>query len=1124
MRRRRLPLAVFLPFLRWVSTTALIVSLIIGGYRFITSPFTAGALEFTPHHINHTTDATGVLGVGLNDMDNDGDMDIVTSGRDGVKVYSRNSSGTFDLTVVEKIDAVRLQLFDLDNDGDTDILVTLATNPSVKWYRNDGNLNFDGSFIGTGSEGKAFAGDLDGDKVADIVTATKESEVFVLRRWMNNGLGTFTSTVLSSDSGVKALAIADVNGNGFQDIVTGGSKGLQNWDTTDGLTWSRNDIDDVNKDFTYLTIADVNGNDRNDIVAADQVGNKVIYYRHLEHSRFERIMVSSDTDATTVKVIDLDEDGDEDIIAAAQDDNGVFWFDNDGSESFTKRTLASGLQSPLAVDAADIDDDNDFDFAVGDHFRGKVYWYERVRAKPAATAPDDIQQAATGSGYISFDTTISDDDFDPTRIRVQYSVDGEHWYKPYLVQVKPAVGSVDLRNANGYQVGTSNAIDTNTNDSVKLTLWWNTKTVENTGGPIVGDTDTVQLRVIPRDDLSVGAAAVSDTFRVDNAAPTGLSNVQITDINETEATLTWNAAQDSGSFTYKIYYGTSHTDVLDQNSDVWDGDDDETMNDVENTSATITDLTPNKTYTFKIFAVDAFGNQVGAPSVKGVTVSASAASSPLPSGVPVSSPSSTASPAATPTATASPAFSPTITLTPTVSPSPLVSPSPSAITTTTDNTAPVADAGFNQVVNPSALVILDGTASFDPDDDPLNFTWRQLSGPVVDLVSARTSTPSFAAGGENETYIFSLTIQDQSGASATDTMIVATKTLPKGEAVTVETTKEEPPTQQPAEEPQLVRQVLRPLNWFLLALALFSTGLSVTERTLRALRDRRSVGATLAAGGGIAAPKGTIVHYRTGEPIAGAMVMIYGADGKLRARERTGAKGEFATLFPPGQYTLGVQAPGFIFAPATSRVIKPEAGILYSGGKITVQDGNKPLEIVVPMKPTGQEISSLRTRFLHMWQAIQRIGRVLSWPIFVMGALINTVLVFWVPSPMYLIIEVLYVLLVIVKVAMEVRVRPAYGLVRDAITHVPLDLAVVRLFEQGTNRLIMTRVTNAQGKFFALPPSGKYTITATKPGYAVFTKENVNITSEQDSVLQITTDLMPVAPTGGLTQARAAIL
>ena len=95
---------------------------------------------------------------------------------------------------------------------------------------------------------------------------------------------------------------------------------------------------------------------------------------------------------------------------------------------------------------------------------------------------------------------------------------------------------------------------------------------------------------------------------------------------------------------------------------------------------------------------------------------------------------------------------------------------------------------------------------------------------------------------------------------------------------------------------------------------------------------------------------------------------------------------------------------------------------------------------------------------------------------------------------------------------MEVRQTPSYGVVRDAISRVPLDLAVVRLYEEKSNKLVLTRATNGQGKFFALPPSGLYTVTVTKPGYATFTKHGVAVGREQNTAMQIQTDLMPVVP------------
>ena len=42
---------------------------------------------------------------------------------------------------------------------------------------------------------------------------------------------------------------------------------------------------------------------------------------------------------------------------------------------------------------------------------------------------------------------------------------------------------------------------------------------------------------------------------------------------------------------------------------------------------------------------------------------------------------------------------------------------------------PVALVGPDQALAEASLVTLDGSASFDPDADPLTFLWQQVSGP-----------------------------------------------------------------------------------------------------------------------------------------------------------------------------------------------------------------------------------------------------------------------------------------------------------------------------------------------------------------------------------------------------------
>lgn len=61
------------------------------------------------------------------------------------------------------------------------------------------------------------------------------------------------------------------------------------------------------------------------------------------------------------------------------------------------------------------------------------------------------------------------------------------------------------------------------------------------------------------------------------------------------------------------------------------------------------------------------------------------------------------------------------------------------------NHPPVAEAGPDQTVQEGSPVILDGSASYDPDVEPLTYTWLQIFGPPVTLAYPHSATPSFTA-------------------------------------------------------------------------------------------------------------------------------------------------------------------------------------------------------------------------------------------------------------------------------------------------------------------------------------------------------------------------------------------
>ncbi len=92
------------------------------------------------------------------------------------------------------------------------------------------------------------------------------------------------------------------------------------------------------------------------------------------------------------------------------------------------------------------------------------------------------------------------------------------------------------------------------------------------------------------------------------------------------------------------------------------------------------------------------------------------------------------------------------------------------------NDNPVADAGGDKNTLSNRLVILDGSGSKDPDGDALKYTWKQVSGDDVVLVSPNRFELKFKApevsGGASSTLEFELTVTDPYGGESTDSVTV----------------------------------------------------------------------------------------------------------------------------------------------------------------------------------------------------------------------------------------------------------------------------------------------------------------------------------------------------------------
>ena len=104
-------------------------------------------------------------------------------------------------------------------------------------------------------------------------------------------------------------------------------------------------------------------------------------------------------------------------------------------------------------------------------------------------------------------------------------------------------------------------------------------------------------------------------------------------------------------------------------------------------------------------------------------------------------------------------------------------PSQVTITVANVNRAPIASAGAPQTVAERSMVTLNGTASSDPDGDPLTYEWTAPSG--ITLANATSAQPTFVAPDVDvagATFTFTLVVRDPFGAVSAPATVDVTVT------------------------------------------------------------------------------------------------------------------------------------------------------------------------------------------------------------------------------------------------------------------------------------------------------------------------------------------------------------
>ncbi len=265
---------------------------------------------------------------------------------------------------------------DLDMDGNPDILFTEPDQDLLQWYHNENNGQFSLKEVGAFAAIGAIVVDFDADQDMDVLACSYDLNQVVF--FENNGTQVFTMHVISTSlQHPLALASGDIDMDGDMDIV------CATQDAGTGMILLRNDgnlnftsmqLSAESYSSTWAAIIDLDQDNDPDILGNNFMATGgLLWYEQTAPGTFMEHLIPFPM-AHGGAVGDIDGDGDLDL-AGASCGSSIAWFENDGNNSFTKHNMTLGMNCPVSVEIADIDNDGHQDIIGEIWGSGNISWW-----------------------------------------------------------------------------------------------------------------------------------------------------------------------------------------------------------------------------------------------------------------------------------------------------------------------------------------------------------------------------------------------------------------------------------------------------------------------------------------------------------------------------------------------------------------------------------------------------------------------------------------------------------------------------------------------------------------------------------------------------------------------------
>lgn len=341
---------------------------------------------------------TSQRAIASGDLNKDGIPDLIIGGdpieaeQGKIRVLIGNGNGTFQTPAAYQIGynpnevyrspfVNQIEIADLNNDGNLDVIVShngtlnfLNASPvylTILWGNGDGTLQTTDSFVfsnetGTITVNSIDIGDINGDGKNDVVLggsiSSETGRIYILENLGNRNFRLAYLTTIGAS--INQISTGDFNRDNYLDLIMTTPVGVVIKFGNGNFTFSNITQRNINIHCYGLVVKDLNADGRTDFAVTDRFNQK-IYIFLINRVRIPSVPVTVNTQfvSNLLETSDLNGDGTLDFYIADNFDPVIQVLNGDGTGHFTETQIVESKSPISSFTTADFDRNGKLDIA-----------------------------------------------------------------------------------------------------------------------------------------------------------------------------------------------------------------------------------------------------------------------------------------------------------------------------------------------------------------------------------------------------------------------------------------------------------------------------------------------------------------------------------------------------------------------------------------------------------------------------------------------------------------------------------------------------------------------------------------------------------------------------------------